>query len=595
MSLIKDKKVFGWAMYDWANSAFATTVMAGFFPVFFKSYWSVGTNVNESTALLGMINSISSLIIALIAPVIGAVADQSSGKKRFLIFFAYFGAVLTGCLFLVDQGNWVMAAIIYGLANIGFAGANNFYDALLTDVADEKKIDFVSSKGYAYGYLGGGLLFLLNVVWYLSPATFGLPVEKKVVCDYELQRGATVIRLNESIDFSIPDSLTVRRAIVTSEFTRPIRIVSQKLGDDANLTEIEVALPAGINLSLLDNTIVFGEYQHGTLKQYDAKMSTLLVGNLTRDISDVDLAHFTLNNTITYRDYRNGVLTGVSGLDNHYGKVTIKSDFLKPPVEFLSIRLSFLSVALWWGIFTIPLIIWVKEKKTNAQKRKRTEYILMGFRQLKETIKKIRHLKVVFLFLAAYWLYIDGVDTIIKMAVDYGMSIGFPSNSLIVALLITQFVGFPAAIVFGKLGEKWNVKKAIFIAISVYLFVTVYGVMMDEIFDFYILAIIVGLVQGGIQALSRSYYSRLIPKEQSAEFYGFYNMLGKFATILGPVLVGFSGLIASRLGYSSNLASRIGISSVGLLFIAGAILLYFVDEQKGQKEVEYLRLQKGSI
>jgi UMF1 family MFS transporter len=185
------------------------------------------------------------------------------------------------------------------------------------------------------------------------------------------------------------------------------------------------------------------------------------------------------------------------------------------------------------------------------------------------------------------------------MAVDYGMSIGFSSNDLIVALLITQFVGFPSTLVFGKLGQRWSVRKSIFIAIGIYIFITIWGAMMTSQQEFYILAIIVGLVQGGIQALSRSYYSRLIPKNQAAEYYGFYNMVGKFATILGPVLMGIVGLIARRIlmppsptpeqiVHVGQLASRWGITSISLLFIIGAMLFFFVDEEKGRIEAVYL-------
>ena len=206
---------------------------------------------------------------------------------------------------------------------------------------------------------------------------------------------------------------------------------------------------------------------------------------------------------------------------------------------------------------------------------------------------------MVFLFLLAYWFYIDGVDTIIRMAVDYGLSIGFESSDLIVALLIVQFVGFPAALVFGKLGERWSVRKSIYLAIAIYLGVTVWGTMMTQKMEFYILAVVIGLVQGGIQALSRSYYSRLIPKNKVAEYYGFYNMLGKFAVIFGPLLMGLSGLIAKRLLMPpaptpeqaiavGQLASRWGIASISILFIAGAVLFYFVDEQKGRQQASLL-------
>jgi UMF1 family MFS transporter len=206
---------------------------------------------------------------------------------------------------------------------------------------------------------------------------------------------------------------------------------------------------------------------------------------------------------------------------------------------------------------------------------------------------------VVFLFLLAYWLYIDGVDTIIRMAVDYGLSLGFESNDLIVALLIVQFVGFPAALVFGKLGERWSVRKSIYLAIFIYMAVTIWGTMMTQKMEFYILAVVIGLVQGGIQALSRSYYSRLIPKNQAAEYYGFYNMLGKLAVILGPALMGLVGLTVKRILMPasptpaqviavSQLASRWGIASILILFVIGAILFYFVNEEKGRAQAALL-------
>jgi len=438
------KAVWGWAMYDWANSAFATTVMAGFFPIFFKQFWSSGADVNLSTAQLGIGNSIASLLVALMAPVLGAIADKGSAKKKFLIFFAYLGVLMTASLFMVKEGQWAWAIFIYAMGVIGFSGANVFYDSLLPSVASEDKIDFVSSLGFSMGYLGGGLLFLVNVVMTLKPELFGL---------------------------------------------------------------------AGA-----------GE----------------------------------------------------------------------------AVRYSFLSVAIWWGAFTLITIFWVPEEKTAAASDEGANFVLEGFRQFIGTFKKVRHLKTVFLFLLAYWFYIDGVDTIIRMAVDYGMSLGFDSNDLIKALLITQFVGFPAALVFGKLGEKWGVRKSIYLAICVYMFVTIWGTMMTNRQEFYILAIIIGLVQGGIQALSRSYYSRLIPKDQAAEYYGFYNMLGKFAAIFGPALMGIVGLIARRILMPptptpaqieavGQLAARWGIGSILILFIIGMTLFYFVDEEKGKADVAYLK------
>ena len=435
----EDKIIWGWAMYDWANSAFATTVMAGFFPIFFKQYWSVGTDVNQSTAMLGFGNSIASLLVALMAPVLGAIADRGCMKKKFMIFFAYLGVLMTAGLYLVGKGDWMMAVFVYVMGVIGFSGANIFYDSLLPSVADESKVDTVSSLGFAMGYLGGGLLFLLNVVMTLQPAIFGL----------------------------------------------------------------------------------------------------------------VDAGE--------------------------------------------AVRWSFVSVAIWWGAFTFITIAWVPEPETE-KKETQAGSIIEGFKQLYRTFQQIRHLKTVLLFLLAYWFYIDGVDTIIKMAVDYGISIGFASNDLIIALLIVQFVGFPSALIFGRLGERWGARPSIFLAIGVYIIVTIWGTMMREKYEFYVLAIVIGLVQGGIQALSRSYYSRLIPKNQAAEFYGFYNMLGKFAAIIGPALMGIVGLMmrnalmpespsAEQIAKVGQEAARWSIASIILLFVIGAVLFIFIE--KCAFEMEY--------
>jgi MFS transporter, UMF1 family len=426
------KAVWGWALYDWANSAFATTVMAGFFPVFFKQYWSHGADVNLSTAQLGFGNAIAGLVVALMAPVIGAAADTASARKRCLVFFAYLGALATAALYLVGQGQWAWAIFCYALGIIGFSGANVFYDALLPSVAPPDRIDTVSSLGYALGYLGGGLLFLLNVVMTLSPQTFGL-------------------------------------------------------ADGA-----------------------------------------------------------------------------------------------------AAVRLAFISVALWWGGFTVFTIRWVPEPRSAAALGL-LPAVRAGIQELRATFRKIRQFKPALLFLIAYWCYIDGVDTIIRMAVDYGLSLGFSSQDLIAALLVVQFVGFPAALVFGRLGRRWGPRRAIFLAIAIYMGVTVWGAMMTNRVEFYVMAVIIGLVQGGIQALSRSYYARLIPAQHPAEFFGFYNMLGKFASIVGPALMGTVGLVvrqallpaapsAEQLTRIGQIASRASILSLLLLFALGAILLWRVRD-----------------
>ena len=431
MQLDDKKAIFGWSMYDWANSAFATTIMAGFFPIVFKQFWSVGADTTVSTARLGLANSIGGITVALSAPILGAIADKGTSKKRFLLFFAYMGAVIACSLYMVSQGNWPMAAMLYVFATVGFSGGNIFYDALITGVSSEKNMDFVSALGFSLGYLGGGILFAVNVWMTLRPETFGFA-----------DAGAAV-------------------------------------------------------------------------------------------------------------------------------------------------RFSFLSVGVWWAVFSIPLLLFVKEPAIG-EKKSGINMVKAGFAQLRETFQEIRHLKTIFLFLLAYWFYIDGVDTIVRMAVDYGISIGFKSNDLIVALLITQFVGFPSAIGFGLLGGKIGAKRAIFIAIAVYLFVSIWGAFIQSENEFYILAITIGLVQGGIQALSRSYYARIIPVQRSAEYFGFYNMLGKFAAVIGPALMGGVALLVRSMGYSSAIASRASITSISMLFIVGGSLFYFVNEERGKEEVKCL-------
>lgn len=437
----RKKAVWGWAMYDWANSAFATTVMAGFFPVFFKQYWSAGVDVNLSTARLGLGNAAAGLLVALAAPILGAVADRGGARKRFLALFAYLGVLTTAALYFAGRGQWVFALAVYAMGVIGFSGANIFYDALLPEVAGEKDVDFVSGFGFSMGYLGGGLIFLVNVLMVVMPRRFGL--------------------------------------------------------------------------------------------------------------ADAGQA----------------------------------------------VRIGFLTVALWWGFFTLLTLFWVPEKSRDGNRS--TGIWSGGLAQLKYTFGRMRHMKTVLLFLAAYWLYIDGVDTIIRMAVDYGMSLGFAANDLLLALLITQFVGFPAALVFGRLGQRMGPKKGIYIAIGVYAAATVWGITMTRKEEFYVLAAAIGLVQGGIQALSRSFYSRLIPADKPAEFYGFYNMLGKFAAIIGPVLVGGAGLLMRNLlmpsaptpedlAHVGALAARWSMASVLILFAAGAILLFFVDEEKGRAQAAML-------
>ena len=401
-----------WAFYDWANSAFATTVMAGFFPIFFKSYWAGELSGPESSAWLGTANSISGLAIVCIAPFLGALADITNKKKLFLGLFAFLGIITTGSLFFIAQGMWLTAMSVYIFACIGFSGGNVFYDSLLINVSSTENRNRVSALGYSLGYLGGGFLFVLNVAMYQSPEFFGLK----------------------------------------------------------SITE--------------------------------------------------------------------------------------------------AVLFSFLSVSVWWGFFSIPILKYVKENSSNKIEIKITYLITQSFQRVLSTFKDIRKYKTLSLFLLAYWLYMDGVDTIVRMALAYGADIGLEASDMILALIITQFVGFPATILYGILGDRFGLKLMLSIGIIGYIFVTIFSIFITNISGFYFLAFTIGLFQGGVQSISRTIFSQLIPAEKSAEFFGFYNLVGKSAVVLGPILVGWVAYTFDNPDY--------GILSLLLLFIPGLLVLWRV-------------------
>jgi UMF1 family MFS transporter len=402
------RPVVGWAMYDWANSSFATTVMAGFFPLFFKQYWNAGVPATESTFRLGIANGAASLVVALIAPLVGAIADKGSARVRLLGLFTVLGAAMTAAMFLVAKGDWLTASVLYIAASLGFWGGNQFYDSLLTDVAEPHEYDLVSGYGYALGYLGGGLLFAVNVLMVTKPALFGL-----------VDAGAAV-------------------------------------------------------------------------------------------------------------------------------------------------RWSFVSVGVWWLAFTMFTLAFVRERGTNAP-LPAIAAIRAGGRELLATLTHLRAERTLLWFLLAYWFYIDGVNTVMKMAVDYGLSIGLKQTSLIEALLLVQFVGFPAALGFGWIGQRFGARAGIILGIAVYAVIVGYAYFLNSERQFFIMAIIIGLVQGGVQSLSRSLFGRLVPAGKAGEFFGFYNLMGKAAAILGPTLMGVVALLTG--------SSRLAILSIAILFVIGVIFL----------------------
>lgn len=409
----KTLQVYSWALYDWANSAFATAVMAGFFPVLFRQYWSYSQDVTVATFRLGVANSLASICVAVLAPLLGAASDLFNKRKSFLMAFAILGMAMSGALYIVPKGQYLVAGFLYVLATLGFMGGNVFYDSLLLDVASPNLLNRVSALGYALGYIGGGILFAIGVGMVMAPAFFGF---------------------------------------------------SSKTG---------------------------------------------------------------------------------------------------------AARAVFLLVALWWGLFSIPLFLFIRERKGVPN-----DSIRKWGQDLIKTLKLMAGERRVWMFLAGYWLYIDGVGTVIRMAVDYGMSLGLNSSDLMLALLLTQFVGFPATLLFGRLGEWLGAKRGILVGLGGYLTITFGSMFIMKARDFFVLAIAVGLFQGGVQSLSRAFFARLVPDSREASYFGVYNMLGRFAAVLGPFLMGLTTFLTKN--------SRMGILTVAGLFLGGACFLVFTRESEGK-------------
>jgi UMF1 family MFS transporter len=423
-----------WAMYDWANSAFFTTVVAAVFPIYFSSVAAADLPPALATAHFATATTMALITIAIFSPFLGALADYAAVRKKLLAAFMVVGVLSTAGLFFVHQGDWQLAAALFILGNIGVSGSFVFYDSLLPHIASDGEMDRVSTAGYALGYVGGGMLLTVNLAWIQYPYFFG-----------------------------ITDSAAAA-------------------------------------------------------------------------------------------------------------------------------RLSFLSVAVWWLVFSLPLFRSVPEPPGQQQvKGTHRSGLLRGtLSQLSETIAELRMYKQALLMLVAFLLYNDGIGTIIRMATVYGTEIGISQGALIAAILLVQFIGIPFSFFFGSLAGRIGAKASIFLALAVYTLVSVVGYFMTTALHFFILAILVGMVQGGSQALSRSLFASLIPREKSSEFFGFFAICEKFAGIFGPAL--FAGMILIT-GSSRN-----AILSVIVFFVAGGMLLACVDVAEGRRvarETETTALMKG--
>jgi UMF1 family MFS transporter len=411
-----------WAMYDWANSAFWTTVIVAVFPPFFSDYAAAGLPPAAATARFAWATTIAVTIVAILGPLLGAVADYRAVKKKMLGIFMVLGVAATLLMATIARGEWMYAAVIFIAANIGVAASQVFYDSLLPHIARPDELDRVSTAGFAIGFLGGGVLLLVNLAWILSPGLFGLP-----------------------------------------------------------------------------DTVA-------------------------------------------------------------------------------AIKLSFISVAVWWLVFSIPLFRQVAEPRRvlEADETGRENPIRVALTRVRETFQELRGYRHAFLMLVAFLLYNDGIQTIIRMASIYGAEIGIDRNAQIAAFVVVQFTGIPCSFLFGAAADRIGPKQALYFALAVYVGISTLGYFMTTTWQFFALAFLVGTVQGGSQALSRSMFARMIPKHKSSEYFGFFSVFEKFAGIAGPAL--FAGSV-TLFG-----SSRSAVLSVILFFIAGALVLTRVDLAEGERQ-----------
>jgi UMF1 family MFS transporter len=415
------KDLRAWAMYDWANSAFQTTIVAAVFPIYFHRVAAADLAPAVATSRFAWATTIAILIVAIVAPLLGAIADYAAVKKKLLALFMGIGVASCAAMFWIERGDWSLALVLFVIGNVGVAGSIVFYESLLPHLAGEDQLDRVSSAGYAVGYLGGGVLLAINLVMIQRPELLGIA---------------------------------------------------------------------------------------------DAGVAT---------------------------------------------------------------RLAFVSVAAWWLVFSIPLFRHVPEprRQVEADERPNASAVLTGARRLAETFRELRRYRQAFLLLLAFLIYNDGIQTIIRMATTYGTEIGLPQSAMITALLMTQFIGVPCAFLFGMVAERTGAKPAVFAGLAAYAVITVLGYFMTTATHFFVLAGLVGLVQGGTQALSRSLFASMIPRHKSSEFFAFFGVFERYAGILGPAIFAW---VVDRTGTSRN-----AILSIILFFVVGAALLAFVDVASGRR------------
>lgn len=406
------RTVKSWIAYDAGNSAFATTVVAAFFPIFYIEFWASSLPKVEASIYLNWALVVCNISILFAGPVIGAITDINQSTKKSLTFFTVISVFFVGLLYFLDAGSWIYALIFFGIANFCFCVAQIPYDKILTKIAKPEKFSIISNQGYAWGYAGGGLLFIVNALMSLYPESFGLSSQSE------------------------------------------------------------------------------------------------------------------------------------------------------------AIRVSFLMVSVWWLLFLIPLLINFNETK-NDQRSKGV--FISSLKNIVATLKSVYQYKNAFLFLIAFFLFIDGAHTVIYLASTFALNLGLETSSIIQALILVQLVAFPATLIWGYVANRFGDKLVLYLTISSYIFIIIYSTTLSSALEFYLLAAWVGCVQGGIQGSSRGYFGKLIPKEKAGEFFGLYNVMGRAGAILGPLLVG------SLLTLYGNV--RIALLPIAVLFIIGGLLLTRVKNE----------------
>jgi UMF1 family MFS transporter len=422
------REIWAWAFYDFANSAYATALAGVIFSVYFvqvvvgaEGVPFLGGRVS-ATAFWGYSVSASMLLVAVSAPVLGAIADYTASKKRFLFAFCYAGVVATAFLFLAGPGNIWLGILFYILSNVALESSLTFYNGFLPEITSREKMGRISGFGWALGYVGGVACLLLNLAMIQRPDWFGLP-----------------------------DS------------------------------------------------------------------------------------------------------------------------------DYIPVRASLVVVALWWGLFSIPTFVWLRERAHRKKLPPGTGYLKIGFQRLALTFRKINQFRELVKFLAAFLIYNDGVQTVIVMAAVFGAEVlHMPQEELILCFILIHVVAFFGALIFGHLADRMMTKRAINISLLLWSGALVYALMIDQSWQFWILAVVIGFVLGGIQACSRALLAQFTPQENSAEFFGFFSTGGKVAAIFGPALF---GLITDVTG-----SARFGILAALFFLLLGWSVLYFVDEEKGIRE-----------